>query len=213
MQYFYNDYYTKPDPPHQPLYLKAIRETLEEYVVRELLDVGCGDANFDESLRDICQIWGLDASESGVAIAQSRGFGFFTKGDLYLPFLPQLNRRELFQCIISVEVIEHLYDPKLFLFNCNKALVQNGLLIITSPYWGYLKNVLLALANRMDGLFSVSWDGGHIKHYSKKSLVAQASRYGFQLKKFYGAGRRPPFLWQGMCLVFLKTSEVKNLVR
>ena len=64
--------------------------------------------------------------------------------------------------IISTEVIEHIYDPRGFLRTAHRYLKPNGMLILTTPYHGYLKNLLLAVTGSMDGHFTVLWDNGHL---------------------------------------------------
>ena len=81
--------------------------------------------------------------------------------------------------------------------------------MVSTPYWGYLKNIVLALTNRIDRSLTVLWDGGHIKHFSKKTLVAMVEEQGFKLIGFKGCSvgfrRYTPFLWSGMLVAFRKT--------
>jgi len=210
----YNNYEINPDPPHQPMYLNQIIRILEANKVTTVLDAGCGDGNFSASLSSYgFKIYGFDLEQSGVMKAKSRGKGDFVVGDIYDDYRKFFEHEINFDAVISVEVIEHLYDPKKFLYNSNKILPQNGLLVITTPYWGYLKSIFLAIFNKMDRLFTVHWDGGHIKHFSHKSLRTMVESYGFQEIYFKGAGRKIPFLWSGMLVVFRKEAELKNFDR
>ncbi len=209
----YNNYDVNPDPPHQPMYLDHIRKILSDNKVTSILDVGCGDGNFSESLSEYgFTVYGFDLEPSGIMKAQSRGKGQFVLGDIYSDYKNLFKRDVNFDAVISVEVIEHLYDPKKFLYNCNKILPLEGLLLITTPYWGYLKNICLSIFNRMDRLLTVHWDGGHIKHFSHKSLSIMVESYGFEEIYFKGAGRKFPFLWSGMLVVFRKKIELKTFV-
>jgi len=208
MEYSYNDFDVKPDPPHQPLYFEKMLEVLTSSGCRRILDAGCGDGNFAQSFFDKgFLVDGIDGSESGIRIAQSRGLGRFMRGSLYDDFLVMLGEESHYDAIYSVEVIEHLYDPKKFIFRANQALAIGGLLIVTTPYWGYLKNLGLALTNRIDRALTVMWDGGHIKHFSAKTLTCMVEEQGFRRIQFFGAGRPIPFLWSGMMIVFTKEVE------
>lgn len=211
--HLYNDYDVNPDPPHQPLYLKKIMKRLrEEDIESPILDLGCGDGNFSESISKLgFEMIGIDASSSAISHASKRK-GTFLVGSIYDDLSLQIGKNEL-SAAISIEVIEHLYDPKLFIYQCNKVLKQNGVLIITTPYWGYLKNILLSITGRMDKALTVHWDGGHIKHFSRKSLTIMVENYGFELKHFDGCGRRIPFLWNGMMLTFKKVEELEKFSR
>jgi 2-polyprenyl-3-methyl-5-hydroxy-6-metoxy-1,4-benzoquinol methylase len=105
--------------------------------------------------------------------------------------------------IISTEVIEHLYDPRGFLETSFKLLKPGGRIVITTPYHGYLKNVMLAVTGKMDKHFTVTWDHGHIKFWSKKTLTFVLEEAGFQVEKFAGSGRLP-YLWNSMAILARK---------
>jgi 2-polyprenyl-3-methyl-5-hydroxy-6-metoxy-1,4-benzoquinol methylase len=212
--HIYNNYEVNPDPAHQPMYLDILVKFLRTKKVSTILDAGCGDGNFTDSLSDCGFIvYGFDLEPSGIRTAQARGKSKFILGDLYSNYQEFFGSDVKFDAVISIEVIEHLYDPKQFLYNCNKILPPQGLLVLTTPYWGYLKNILLSVFNRMDRLFSVHWDGGHIKHFSRKSLAVMVENYGFEEIYFKGAGRKIPFLWNGMLVGFRKVSELKSFER
>lgn len=213
MAHLYNDYDVNPDPPHQPLYLKKITKILrEESVAGTVLDLGCGDGNFSESISNLgFEVIGIDASTSAISLAKRRA-GTYLIGSVYDDLSEQIDRKEV-DAVVSIEVIEHLYDPKLFIYQSNRILKDNGVLIITTPYWGYFKNILLSLTGRVDKALTVHWDGGHIKHFSRKSLTIMVENYGFKLKHFDGCGRRIPFVWNGMMLTFEKERTIENFIR
>lgn len=212
--YIYNDFVQNPDPPHQPMYLDKVLSSLRKYSPGlKIIDIGCGDGNFSESLTNKgFKVYGVDMSKSGIEIAKKRGVGEFVQASVYESLCEAL-RCDLFDAAVSVEVIEHLYDPKLFLYQANKSLKKDGILIVTTPYWGYLKNIVLSITNRIDNALTVNWDGGHIKHFSRKTLTLMASNYGFQILEFNGCGRRIPYLYKGMLLVFRKIQEPASFVR
>jgi lysozyme family protein len=87
-----------------------------------------------------------------------------------------------------------------------EAVRPGGLVIVTTPYWGYLKNVVLALSNRTDRSLTVLWEGGHIKHFSRKTLTRLMANEGFRVVGFNGCGSgwraHVPYLWSGMLMVF-----------
>ena len=209
--------YDQPDPPHQPLYLALILESLRSNPnTRRVLDAGCGDGNFSASLLEAgFEMHGIDMSGGGIAKARNRYQAInFVEGSIY-DDLGGLCGVDCFDAIVSVEVIEHLYSPRQFVRRSFSALRPGGLLIITTPYWGYLKNLALALSNRMDRSLTPLWDGGHIKHWSYRTLRQLLLEQGFEFKSFHGAGRKVPYLWSGMMMVVQKPSphalEVKDL--
>jgi len=104
-----------------------------------------------------------------------------------------------FDIVISTEVIEHLYSPRLYISGCYKAVRPGGLFVCSTPYHGYLKNLLIALLNKNDSHTSPLWDGGHIKFWSRKTLGQLLTETGFTNLQFRGAGRMP-FLWMTMLM-------------
>jgi 2-polyprenyl-3-methyl-5-hydroxy-6-metoxy-1,4-benzoquinol methylase len=105
-----------------------------------------------------------------------------------------------FDAVISVEVIEHLYHPRALLQFARAKLRPGGWLIVTTPYYGYLKNLALCLLNRWDSHHYVLRDGEHIKLFTKATLRQMLREEGFEVTALYGAGRLP-FLWRSMIAV------------
>ena len=206
VEYTYNDHAQNPDPPHQPFYLKKMLQYLRRGPsIMRVLDAGCGDGNFAASLASAgFEMYGVDLSKSGIEIAEGRKVGRFARSSIYDSLTAPFPGVEHFDAIVTVETIEHLYSPRVFVARLYEALKPGGILIVTCPYWGYLKNIALAVTGRMDGVLSALWDGGHIKHWSRKTLTSLMTEAGFEELAFYGAGRRPPYLWAGMMMMFRK---------
>jgi SAM-dependent methyltransferase len=106
--YNYSDY-SVPDPPHQPMYLNSIVKLLRgNGAVRRVLDAGCGDGNFTQSLSEAgFQMYGMDLSEGGVLRAKERypacHFAKFSVYDDYREAFPQVTS---FDAIVSVAIGE-----------------------------------------------------------------------------------------------------------
>ena len=194
------------EPRHQPLYLNFVLAQLRSNPgVKRVLDVGCGDGNFTASLADAgYQMLGLDGNAEIISAAtKSYPAVRFAQASAYDDFAGAFDD-ELFDAVVSIEVIEHLYSPREFVRRVHDALRPNGLFIVTTPYWGYLKNLLLALTNRTDRALTSLWEGGHIKHWSFSTLRELLEQNGFQYVAFYGAGRPIPYCWMGMAIAARK---------
>jgi 2-polyprenyl-3-methyl-5-hydroxy-6-metoxy-1,4-benzoquinol methylase len=165
-----------------------------------ILDVGCGNGYLANYLiAKGFNVYGTDASEKGIAIAkQSHPDRFFVQ-DLSTGSLPVELSNLKFDVIISTEVIEHLYDPEGFISFCGKALEPSGELIISTPYHGYLKNLLLSIYDKWDTHMNPLWYGGHIKLWSKNTLTTALTNAGFKFVAFKGCGRIPYF-WKSMII-------------
>mgnify|MGYP001480314827 CR=1 FL=1 len=171
---------------------------------RNILDAGCGNGAIANILqRNGYKITAIDSSESGIDHAQ-RAYPnvHFRNISIYENLSETLKQK--FDIIVSTEVVEHLTDPQLYAENLFNALDDNGLLIVSTPYHGYLKNLTISIFNKWDNHFTVLWDGGHIKFWSYKTLKKLLSNAGFASFSFYGAGRLH-FLWKSMIIVAQKS--------
>jgi 2-polyprenyl-3-methyl-5-hydroxy-6-metoxy-1,4-benzoquinol methylase len=165
-----------------------------------VLDVGCGNAAAcGEFIRRGCKVVGIDLSEQGITWARSAHpcgrFEILAADELILDRLQE----SPFDLVISTEVVEHLYAPREWAKGCFRALKPGGRLICTTPYHGYLKNLLLSVLGKWDAHANPLWDGGHIKLWSPQSLALLLTEAGFANLKFRGAGRLP-YLWMTMVM-------------
>jgi SAM-dependent methyltransferase len=94
-----------------------------------------------------------------------------------------------FDVVISTEVIEHLFLQAARPRFAASVLKPGGYLIVTTPYHGYFKNLLICLLGKWDSHHTPLWDGGHIKFWSFNSLSALFCSNGFDVVGFKGAGR------------------------
>jgi 2-polyprenyl-3-methyl-5-hydroxy-6-metoxy-1,4-benzoquinol methylase len=200
----YTDYgYDSSLPSHTHAYIwQPTLEHLRRHVPKgRILDAGCGNGSFCGALvaQGGYEVVGIDLAETGIEIAKrtvpAATFQLLSvQEDLVSIF------GSPFDAVVSLEVIEHLYSPKQFVQGMYRAVKPGGLLIISTPYHGYLKNLVLSAAGKMDGHFTVNWEGGHIKFFSRKSLSKLVEENGFKVIDFVGCGRFP-YLWKSMLIV------------
>ena len=150
-------------------------------------------------------IWGFDASESGIKIAKESFPEIQDRFEIHNAYNSKLpvSFPENYDLIISIEVIEHLYSPTSYLENVNEWLKSKGYLILTTPYHGYLKNIAICLLNKFDSHVNPLQEEGHIKFFSKNTLFDLLKQSGLTPIKFYGSGRLP-YLWKAMVVVAYK---------
>ena len=162
-----------------------------------ILDVGCGNGSLSNLIaQQGYEVVGVEESDSGVKLAnQTFPNCRFVQGSIYN--LPYSEIGDKFDIIVSSEVIEHLFFPKELVRNTKQLLKPNGRLILTTPYHGYLKNLILGLSGKMDGHFTVLWDGGHVKFFSVATMTALLESENCTNIKFKFAGRFP-YLWKSM---------------
>lgn len=199
----YKDYgYDNHNADHTQDYIwNSILQLLQKDKI--ILDLGCGNgALVNELVKKYgYDAYGTDASKQGIYHASKINSNRFFVQDLSSDDLPLELRDKRITCIISTEVIEHLYDPRTFISFAKKILVKNGggEIILSTPYHGYLKNLLIAITGKWDSHADPLWDGGHIKLWSKKTLTKLLEEQGFTVSKFIGCGRLP-YLWKSMVI-------------
>ena len=96
--------------------------------VRSICDLGCGNGWLSEQYRLAgYAVTGVDRSEDGLTLAAAA-----------FPCI-EFRKAEIgtdlggpFDCIVSTEVIEHLYSPATMLARCFDALRPGGTLVITT---------------------------------------------------------------------------------
>ncbi|MDP2829693.1 MAG: class I SAM-dependent methyltransferase [Sulfuricellaceae bacterium] len=163
-----------------------------------VLDIGCGNGAISRALlEDGYDVYGIDASESGIEIANRNAPGRFFVHDVTVQRLPDALADKRFVTVISTEVISHLYAPRRLLDLAREVLADDGELIVSMPYHGYFKNLALAVSGRLDPHFTVLWDGGFIKFFSRRTIEQMLREQGFAVTDFAGAGRWP-YLWKSM---------------
>ena len=176
---------------------KIVSISTESQKKPRILDIGCGNGSFTNFIAlNGYEVVGVEESESGIKLA-SNNFPDcqFIQGSIYN--LPYKEFNDKFDIIISLEVIEHLFYPKELVRSAKKLLKPDGSLIISTPYHGYLKNLMLSLTGKMDKHFTALWDGGHIKFFSVKTLTTLLESENFRNINFKFAGRYP-YLWTSM---------------
>ena len=178
--------------------LKPLLAMLDKDKNKCILNLGCGNGYLVNYLISLgFNAYGTDASEKGIIIAKQTHPDRFFVQDLSTGKLPVELHSLNFDTIISTEVIEHLYDPEAFIDFCKQVLTAKGELILSTPYHGYLKNLILSIFNKWDNHMNPLWLGGHIKLWSAASLKQLLTNKGFTFNTFKGCGRIP-YVWKSM---------------
>jgi 2-polyprenyl-3-methyl-5-hydroxy-6-metoxy-1,4-benzoquinol methylase len=196
----YQDYGWSDEATDAHSYLYTDLVSLLDKKQGKILDVGCGNgAMAIRLINEGYDVYGTDASITGIEIAKKNYPDRFYLQDINSGELPNELKGSYFDTIISTEVIEHIYNPRGYIGFCKHVLMKNGggELIISCPYHGYLKNLVLAVTGKFDNHFTVLWDGGHIKFWSRKTLTQLLQEFGFEIIEFKGSGRFP-YLWKSM---------------
>jgi len=198
--------------PHSCDYITPeILAIVKSFEINKIIDIGCGNGSLCSDLRQICgTVIGVERDKQGakIATAQNPGLTIYNLGveDNADQIIGEQGK---FDAAVSTEVIEHLYSPHLLPQFAGSLLNEKGLLILTTPYHGYLKNLALSIFNKWDHHHTPLWHGGHIKFWSRKTLSKLLNDNGFDVVAFSGVGR-VAFLWKSMVLVARKRPIVSG---
>jgi 2-polyprenyl-3-methyl-5-hydroxy-6-metoxy-1,4-benzoquinol methylase len=149
----------------------------------KILDVGCGDGQTGWALKKsgkAKEVVGIELVEHAAKKAESR-LDKVILGDvekITLSFQP-----EYFDYIILGDVVEHLIDPWRVIKQLSQFLSREGCLIASIPnigYWRVLKDLILfdKWEYQKEGIL----DKGHLRFFTKKSMVKMMGEAGFEVK-------------------------------
>ena len=168
------------------------------------LDIGCGGGILSEKLRRLgANVTGIDASKSSIDIAKEHAkksrleinYKCITTSELLeIKEEKALNK---FDLVIASEVIEHVYDRRMFLSDISNLCRPGGLVIFTT-----INNSLLGILLGKyfaEDILKILPSGTHEveKLISPENLAKEAEQHGIILDSFTG---------------FAPTFKLKNII-
>lgn len=173
------------------LVLELLAQLSWPIMVRRVFELGCGNGSFAKILNDQGYlVTAVDTSKDGIQLARSSFQGIaFHNGSAYDDLSKKFGK---FAAVVSLEVVEHVFEPRKYAATVFELLEPGGTAIISTPYHSYVKNLALAISGKMDAHFTALWDYGHIKFWSIKTLRILLLEAGFREVRFRRVGRIPP---------------------
>lgn len=137
-----------------------------------ILDLGCGTGELINQLAGKYEeVYGVDSSESGLNEAVRKGYRI-AKIDFDNEILPFADN--WFDTVVSLDVIEHVYDPLSLIRELTRVLRPDGELIISTPNIRFWKHILkLIVLGRFPKTTPVTevYDGGHIHFFTFSDIA------------------------------------------
>jgi len=99
---------------------------------RHILSLGCGEAKTEKKFRNThdCKIIGLEINHSAVAVAQN-AIDQVIEGPIQKTI--DTLKEERFDCILALDIFEHLPDPWAVIKKCSNLLTPDGVIIASIP--------------------------------------------------------------------------------
>ena len=178
---------------HHRYLIKSIENILKDLNISniELLDIGCGDGVLTSKIsRFFRHTTGIDLSGTGIELALKIKNEKLTFQNMSIEDM--IDSKKKFKFITSFEVIEHQYLPDDFLNKINQILDDDGIFLLSTPYNGYIKNLIISLLGKNDWHYNPLWRHGHIKFFSVSTLKNILEKCNFKIIKNKFSGRFYP---------------------
>jgi len=184
-----------------PVRLAYIRDridqhwSLDECALRPLAgrraaDVGCGAGLLAEPLARLgAEVTGLDAAPENVAAAREHALGQGLAIDYKVGSVEALEPAA-YDLVTSLEVVEHVADPRAFLHGLAAALRPGGLLILSTPNRTARSRLLLILVGEGTGRIprgTHDWE----KFLPPEELIALLADAGLVVEDCHGLAWGP----------------------
>ncbi len=151
-------------------YNKWILKKFSKYLSGDILEVGCGIGNFSKQLVGFGKLTAFDIEKKYIGVLKkedtlgiSYGIGDLEKGKYFF-------NQKRFDCIVCLNVLEHIENDNQAILNLNKLLKPKGYLILLVP-------AHMALYGQIDKAI------GHFRRYDKKKLEEQLRKAKFKIIK------------------------------
>lgn len=179
----YQDSYDELDVRYKTLKCDSLLHAVEQQGVSggTFLDIGAGEGFLMAAAeRSGRAVTGIDFSTFGVTKFHPHLAASMVVGDIYDSLSALTSAGKLFDVCSSINVLEHVIDPDLFLASIRKVISPGGILAITVPN-DFSKLQEFLLVNKfIDREFW--WAPPHHLHYfNGRNLVEYVSSQGFEV--------------------------------
>mgnify|MGYP000870951935 FL=1 len=139
---------------------------------KKLLDIGCGNGSLTKVMAtNFNKTFAIDSSVSAIFFAKKKKNNNIIIKKVSLKIYKKYFKNKNFDTITAIEVIEHVYSPETFINEIKYIMNKKTNLIISTPYHGYFKNLLISILGKFDSHLNPLWEHGHIKFWSIKTFA------------------------------------------
>jgi methionine biosynthesis protein MetW len=154
---------------------------------KRLLDLGCGDGVLGSLLKDrFNEVAGVDISDQALSRAKQRGLTTYRVNvdEEPLPFPDST-----FDAITCLDLIEHVFEPRVLVAEIARVLAPDGSLYIAFPNMRYalrIKEIIAGRFPKTSGDIDYSYDGGHLHYYTPADVRSLLKERGLATVSQWG---------------------------
>ncbi|MBI1806089.1 MAG: class I SAM-dependent methyltransferase [Ignavibacteria bacterium] len=150
------------------------------------LDIGCGEGTLAMQVQNrFKEVHGIDISEDAVRLANQNGVKA-TRVNLNIEPIPYPDN--YFDTVVSLDVIEHVFDPIRFLKEIHRVLRRDGYTIISTPNIRKIQRILELIRGRFPrtSYDPIGFDGGHLHYFTSKDMKVLLEQHAFTVTLLNG---------------------------
>ncbi len=151
-------------------YNRWVEGQFYKYLSGNILEVGCGIANFSQYLSKYGKLTAIDINREYIKQAKKKagidvrvGFGDIENGQYFF-------KERNFNTVVCINVLEHINNDKKALKNIAELLLPKGYLVLLVPAGKFLYNL-------------IDRSIGHFRRYEKNELLLQLEEADFEIVK------------------------------
>lgn len=170
-------------------YYNSTRKEMLPFVptaARKVLDVGCGEGNFGALIKKEygAEVWAIEYNSEAVIKAKEK-LDHVLVGDA-IELIEELECGA-FDCVVILDLLEHLVDPFSFLKKAKHLLNDTGCIVLSVPNVLYISNLYHFLIKKdwkynNHGILDVT----HLRFFTKKSLIKILSELDYNIIELKG---------------------------
>lgn len=218
-KYFYEEYwkerekthrlYVLPEmwvPPRITIAALMIIESIKSDKMRDgkraILDVGCGEGILGKTLRESGKqgtfrneliLVGVDISDTALRHA-TKYYDKLFRANIELDEWTASLGGEMFDYVVCLEILEHLFEPKAVLQQIRKVMKPNAYLIASFPNIAFWRYRLDLLRGKVPRGYTLYHPAEHIQNFTLNSFRQLLLDAGFRVVELEGQRIYPKFL-------------------
>jgi 2-polyprenyl-3-methyl-5-hydroxy-6-metoxy-1,4-benzoquinol methylase len=173
------------------------------------LDFGCANGNFSKLLKDKLdvEVWGVEIDENAAKVASGKLDHVINKDALEaLTQLPD----NYFDCILFLDILEHLVDPYSLLDAVKSKLSEQGVIVASIPnirYCTVLKKLLIK--GDWDYQDQGILDKTHLRFFTYKSIQKLFRELEYEILLLEGIGPTKSRTCKWLTKLFKSLEDIK----